>query len=234
MRERRDKALADYRQTNVEGTKRLLDAAIGAGVRRFVFMSSIKAVAERSRPGDPLNPATEPHPEDPYGISKLEAEQLVRHECEKAGIEWVILRPPLVISNNAVGNLARIARLARWRIPLPLGAIRNRRSVISVENLAEAAVVACVAPGAANKVLMLCDRTVSTPELLSQFAALQGHKLVLVPFPVSVLRIILRALRRDDELDRLCEDLEIDPRSSLDALGWEPQKDRPKTNACAD
>jgi len=215
MNEKAAAAASAYYAANVVGTRNLLEAAIASGIRRFVFMSSIKAVAERSADGRPICAETDPHPEDEYGKSKLDAEYEVRRRCEAAGIEWVILRPPLVLGAQASGNLLRLEELVRKGVPLPLASVRNRRSLVLVETLAEAAVRACEAPGAANRILMPFDITLSTPELLARIASASGAKLRLFSVPVPLLRLAGTLAGRRAEMDRLCTSLEISPDANL-------------------
>lgn len=213
---------AEYRRTNVEGTARLLDAAVAAGVERFVFMSSVKAVGEWSLPGEPLAPGTSPRPEDAYGVSKLEAEALVRERCEVAGMDWVILRPPLVHGPGVKGNLNRLARLVARGIPLPLASIRNSRSIVSVANLADAAVAACMADGACGRILHIADLSLSTPELVRAIARSERVKARLLPVPAWLLQAAGRLAGRSDEVSRLTGSLELETAPSQREMGWTP------------
>lgn len=213
---------AAYMLANVEGTRALVDAAIAAGVRRFVFMSSAKAMGESTAPGAPFNIRSPARPQDDYGRSKLAAEELVRARCGDAGIDWVIIRPPLVYGPGVKGNLDRLVSLMARRIPLPLGAIANRRSMVHVDTLAEATVRACVAPGAANRELLIADATVSTTDLLRAMADALGTKARLIPVPARLLAALARVAGRTAESGRLLGSLELDTRDSFAALGWTP------------
>lgn len=225
MRDLAVDSLAEYRETNVVATGRLLDAASAAGVKRFVFMSSVKAVAERSSPGHPIGPDAAARPEDAYGQSKLEAEALVRTRCEAAGMDWTILRPPLVHGPGAKGNLARLAGLVRRGLPLPLASIRNARSIVSVENLADAAVTSCLSDVAAGQVLHIADLTLSTPELVRAVARSEGREARLVPVPAQLLRLAGKITGRGKEVDRLIGSLELETEASMAALHWQPPVD---------
>lgn len=218
-------AMAAYRATNVTGTGHLVDAAVAAGVTRFVYMSSVKAVGERTIAGRPMTPETTPRPEDPYGITKLEAEALVRERCNAAGIAWTILRPPLVYGPGVKANFDRLIALVERRLPMPLASIRNRRSIVYVDNLADATVAAAVAPGTRNRILTLCDDTLSTPDLIRAVAEALGIKPVLLPFPPALLTLAGQITGRTAMVDRLAGSLEIDPRSSMAAADWQPQID---------
>lgn len=220
MNDRREDAGELYHRANVVATQRVVRSAKAAGIKRFVFMSSIKAVGEWSTAGEPLSPDTRPRPEDDYGRSKLAAEQVVRNECESANIDWVIIRPPLVHGAGAKGNLHLLARLVRSGIPLPFGSVRNRRSIISVINLADAAVLACVAPGTSRRVLHLADLTVSTPDLIRAIGASLGRPASLFPFPASLMAAAAALVGRKGLADRLLGSLELDTAESIAALGW--------------
>ena len=222
MDEKGRDTFAAYRRSNVDGTGAMLDAAIAAGVRRFVFMSSVKAMGERTAGGQPFDTHTAPRPEDSYGRSKLEAEELVRARCSAAGIEWTIIRPPVVYGPGVKGNLDRLIALVARRIPLPLGSIANCRSMVHVDNLAAAAVRACTAPGAADRVLLIADTTVSTPDLLRAVAAALGVKARLVPVPGWLIATAAWLTGRRAASDRLLGSLELDTRDSFAALDWRP------------
>lgn len=212
--------LAEYRRTNVEGTQRLLEAAKGAGVRRIAFMSSVKAAGERSQPGRPLTPESPPRPEDHYGTSKLEAEKLVREYCSAHDMEWSILRPPLVYGPGVRANFERLVKLVASGVPLPFGAIDNRRSLVEVRNLAEAAVLAAIRPEANGRLFIVSDATLSTPELIRKIAQAMGRPARLVPFPPAIFRFAGKVIGRTGMVDRLCGSLELDPSDTVDVLGW--------------
>lgn len=214
---------AAYRRVNVDGTRALLDAALAARVQRFVYMSSVKAAGEMSLPGEPLTAKSEPRPEDDYGITKLEAEHLVRQRCEAAGIAWTIIRPPLVFGPGVGANFERMISAVGSGFPLPLGSVRNRRSIIYVENLADATVAACRAEGAANQVLMLADQTLPLPELLRAIASAQGRRVRLFPVSPAFLRLAGRLTGKSGEVQRLCGSLEIDPKPAMALLDWAPR-----------
>lgn len=222
LNDRESDPRAAYRRVNVAGTNAVLSAAIAARVQRFVFVSSVKAAGERTAPDLPMTSASTPRPEDDYGITKLEAEALVRDRCQAAGIEWCILRPPLVYGPGVAANFERMMSAVSKGLPLPFGAIRNRRSIIYVHNLADAIVNACSAPGAAGEILMLADRTLSLPELLEAIASAQGRGLRLLPVPPALLRLIGKVMGRSGEVDRLCGSLEIDSSPSFAQLNWTP------------
>lgn len=213
---------AAYHRANVLGTRAVLDAAIGAGVRRIVFMSSIKAIGDDTGPGEQLVAESPPRPTDAYGRSKLEAENELRQRCTAAGIEWVIIRPPLVYGAGAKGNFERLIALITRRIPLPLASVHNRRSMVYVDNLASATVRACDAPGAANRVLVIADTTLSTPDLLRIVGTALERPARLLPFPPALLRLAGRLSGRSAIVDRLIGSLEVNSEDSFRALDWRP------------
>lgn len=222
MNETAGDPLAEYRRTNVAGTAHLLEIAGTAGIERFVFMSSIKAVGEWSLPGEPLGPGTEPRPEDAYGRSKLEAEALVRSVCEQAGIAFKIIRPPLVHGSEAKGNLARLDKLVRSGAPLPLASLRNARSFVGVGNLADATVAACLTGGGDGAILHIADLTVSTPQLIRLIGEATGKTARLVPFPPRLLRWLMLTMGLGHIGERLFGSLELATETSFSQLDWRP------------
>ena len=214
--------LEAYRSTNVEGTRRLLDAAIRAGCRHFVYVSSAKAAGERST-GEPLHPDGPMRPEDPYGISKAEAEVLVRETCDGAGIGWTILRPPLVYGPGVAANFDRLLRLALSGLPLPLGAARNRRSMIFVGNLVDAMRAVLTTPESRGRVFYVTDgEDLSTADLIRRIARAGGKRAWLLAVPRSLLAIPAGLAGKGGEFRRLFDDLQVDARPTCEALGWRP------------
>lgn len=223
MNDSADDVLAAYRRTNVEGTRRLLDAVIRSGIRRFVFVSSVKAAGERSPSGRPLRPEDAMHPEDAYGVSKAEAEALVREVCEAAGISWTIVRPPMVYGPGVPANFRKLVRLALSGLPLPLGAADNRRSMVFVGNLSDALKSTLTAEGAVGRVLYVSDgEDLSTADLVRRIARAGGRRALLVPVPRPVLGLLAALIGKGGEFSRLFGDLQIDSRSAREALGWTP------------
>lgn len=211
--------LALYRQTNVAGTERLLQAAAAAGVPRLVYMSSIKVNGEETRVGQRFSGSDTPAPEDAYGRTKLEAEQLV----VASGCRTVILRPPLVYGADVGGNFGRLVAAVRRGIPLPLGRVQNKRSLISVRNLADATVRALTQDTLTGAVLTVSDGIdASTKELVVAIGEAVGRAARLVPVPVSTLRMAGRLLGRGEEIRRLVGDLQVDAEQARDVLSWTP------------
>ena len=214
-------ALGRYRRANAEATRRLAEAAAAAGVRRFLLMSSVKAVGEGGE--SPYTEATAPAPADPYGLSKLEAEAALRAVAAGSAMDWVVLRSPLVYGPGVGANFLRLLKIARRGLPLPLGAVRNRRSLVFVGNLADAVVCCLGHPGAANRCFLVHDgATLAVPELVRRLAGLMGRKIWLPPVPLPLLRLGAGLLGARAAFDRLCGSLEVDDSALRRATGWTP------------
>ncbi len=227
MGEHGPEALAAYRRTNVAGTQALITAMRSAGVRRLVYVSSIKAVAERST-GVALRPEAERRPEDPYGQSKAEAEDAIRDACADGGIEAVIVRPVLVHGPAAKGNLQRLMAGLWAGKPLPLGAVDNRRSLVGVGNLAEALLEAATRPSTASgreaRTYHLADDGVVSTRRLAEVLAEGMEKkprLVSVPRWLAVGGATL--LGRGATARRLFDDLEVDDSDFRRDFAWQPR-----------
>lgn len=215
-------ALAAYRAVNVEGTMRLAQAAHRAGVRRFVFVSSVKAVAERSH-GRPISERDQPAPPDPYGVSKLEAERALQAFGRETGMEIVIIRPPLVYGPGVRANFFNLMRAIDKGIPLPLGAIAAQRSIVYVDNLADAIVHCANAPAAAGHIFHVADeRDVAVKELASMLAEQLNAPRRLLPVPPALLHLVGRLTGRTAVVDRLVGELRLDCSLIREAIGWRP------------
>ena len=215
--------LADYRRINVLGTTRLAQQAAAAGVRRFVFLSSVKVNGE-STAAQPFSDVDPPLPEDAYGISKREAEDALWQIGADTGMEVVILRAPLVYGPGVKGNFLRLLRVVARGLPLPLASIDNRRSLIYVGNLVDA-IVACIdVPAAAGKTWLVSDgEDVSTPALIRKLAAASGKPPRLLPCPVALLRFGAALLGQRAALQRLTGSLQVDSSRIRRELGWQPR-----------
>jgi nucleoside-diphosphate-sugar epimerase len=209
MNETADDPLHEFRQANVEGTRRLALDAAAAGVRRIVYMSSIKASGERS--GDlPLSADQQDAPADPYGISKLEAETRLREVAADSQLSLVILRPALVYGPGVGGNVLRLMKLIASGLPIPLGSVRNQRSMIFAENLAALVVAALVADDVPDAPVLAADaETLSTPDVIRALASGMSRRARLVPMSPRLLRFAGALLRRGADIDRLIGDLRV-------------------------
>lgn len=207
------------RRTNAAGTLRLARAAADAGVRRFVFISTIKVNGEATT-DRPFSADDEPRAEDPYAASKLAAEQGL---LQLAGLESVIIRPPLVHGPGAKGNLARLCRLAQLGVPVPFAGIENRRDLIGVANLASLVECCMRHPQAAGQVFLASDaEALSTPELFRAIAKGLGRPARMFGVPVKLLRALARPVGLTGEMNRLTQSLEIDISKTREVLGWHP------------
>jgi len=214
--------LAEYRRINVEGTRRLATAAAAAGVRRFVFLSSIKVNGEQTT-GRPYTEDDLPRPEDAYGVSKWEAEQALHEIAAKTGLDVVILRPPLVYGPGVKANFLRLMQLVARGVPLPLGAVENRRSMVYLGNLVDAIRVCLEAPAAKGRTYLVSDGAdLSTPDLVRGIADALGVRPRLLPCPVRWLEAAGALAGRSAQVARLTGSLQIDSSRLREELGWRP------------
>jgi len=215
--------LAEFRRVNVAGTLNLARQAVLADVRRFVFISSIKVNGEQTLPGRPYAADDVPIPVDPYGISKHEAELGLMQLAQETGMEVVIIRPVLVYGPAVKANFLRLLDWV-WRgVPLPLGSVRNLRSLVYLGNLVDAIVTCVTHPKAAGQTFLVSDREdVSTPELIRRMARALGRPARLLPVPPGLLRAAGKMLGKGDEVGRLLDSLVIDSSKIRRELGWRP------------
>lgn len=215
--------LEDYRLVNVQGTLNLAQQAAQAGIRRFVFVSSIKVNGEATLPGQPFTADDTPAPVDPYGVSKLEAEIGLLELAKKTGMEVVIVRPPLVYGPGVKANFASMMRWVARGIPLPLGSIHNSRSMVSLENLVDLLICCLVHPNAVGQIFLVSDgEDVSTSELLRRTARAMGRPSLLLPIPAAWLESAAALLGRRAVAQRLCGSLQVDIEKTRCQLGWQP------------
>ncbi len=215
--------LAEYRSVNVEGTINLARQAAAAGVRRFVFLSSIKANGEATAKGKPFTAAGIPAPESDYGRTKLEAEQLLYALGDKTKMQIVVIRSPLVYGPGMRGSFQALVRLVQRGLPLPFASIDNRRSMVYLENLTDLIVTAADHPNAAGGTFMVADRTSpSTSELVRAIAAATGSSASLLPFPPALLELLGKVTGKHELVHRLTRSLEVDISETSRRLGWTP------------
>jgi nucleoside-diphosphate-sugar epimerase len=215
--------LAEFRKANVLATERLARQAAAAGVRRFVFLSSIKVNGESTAPGRPFTADDTPAPQDPYGISKLEAEQALQAVAAETGMQVCILRPPLVYGPGVRANFRRMMRWVARGVPLPLGAVRKQRSLVALGNLVDLIITCLDHPGAANQVLLAGDgEDLSTPELLRRVAAALDTRARLVAVPPGLLQFLAGLAGKRAVVDRLCGSLQLDIGKTRCLLQWTP------------
>lgn len=224
MNEGAEDPLAEFRRVNVDSTMRLARQAAEAGVRRFVFVSSIKVNGEQSLHGQPFTPEHTPAPVDPYGQSKYEAEVGLRALSEVSSMEVVIIRPPLVYGPGVKANFLAMMRWLKRGIPLPLGAVTgNKRSLVALDNLVDFIVTCLDHPAAANQTFLVSDgESLSTATLLQRMGGALGKPARLVPVPVSLLKLGASLLGKPGMAQRLCDSLEVDISKTRELLGWVP------------
>jgi nucleoside-diphosphate-sugar epimerase len=221
MTDRAPGPLHEFRQVNLVWTKNLARAAASQGIRRFVYLSSIKVNGEES-----ITPFTEqdlPKPQDPYGVSKWEAEQALAQVSAEMGMETVVIRSPLVYGPGVRGNFLQLLKILRRGIPLPLASVQNRRSLVSRGNLVDA-LLCCVGDGrAAGQTYLISDgEDLSTPELIRRLSRAMGVTARLWPFPVPLLRWMGQLAGQKGAVDRLLGSLQVDSSKIGRELGWHP------------
>lgn len=215
--------LKAFRKVNTAGTLNLAKQAAAAGVRRFIFISSIKVNGERTFQGAPFTEDDVPAPSDAYAISKLEAEQGLWEIGRDTGMEIAVIRPPLVYGPGVRGNFASLVGLVRRGLPLPLGAVNNKRSFVSLDNLIDLIARCVVHPGAANQLFMVSDGyDLSTPELLCRIATAVDRPARLIPLPNGFLKFAALLLGKKTLAQRLLGSLQVDIAKVRDLLNWEP------------
>lgn len=222
MRETAVDSLAAFRAVNVAGTERLARAAAISGVRRLVFVSSVKVNGE-STTGAPYTEIDVPFPQDPYGISKYEAEQVLLRVAQETGLEVVIVRPPLVYGPAVKGNFLRLLDLVLRGVPLPLASVSNLRSMLFLGNFVDALAQCATHPTAAGKTYLVSDGVdTSTPQLIRHIARLLRKPCRLWPSPPFLLKLAGQITTKSSEVERLIGSLQIDSTQIRKDLEWAP------------
>ena len=216
--------LAEYRRVNVEGTANLARQAAALGVRRFVFLSSIKVNGEFTDVGRTFAADDIPSPADPYGVSKHEAEQQLRQIATETNMEVVIIRPPLVYGPGVKANFESMMRWLARGVPLPLAAVtKNCRSLVALDNLVDLVVTCLSHPAAANQVFLVSDgEDLSTAELLRRMGAALGQPARLFYVPSVLLKLGATMVNKPGIYQRLCGSLQLDIIKTQRLLGWTP------------
>ncbi|MDE2417536.1 MAG: SDR family oxidoreductase [Burkholderiales bacterium] len=215
--------LAEFRAANVDLTILLAQQAAQAGVRRFIFISSVKVNGEETAADRPFTAEDTPRPQDPYGVSKMEAEQALRSLAVQTGMEVVIIRPPLVYGPGVRANFGALLRVVARGVPLPFGALQNRRSLVALDNLVD--LIACCVdhPKASGQTFMVSDgEDLSTPGLIRRMAQAMGKPARLFDMPVWFLRLLGKLTGKSDAIQRLCGYLQVDISKTKAVLGWKP------------
>jgi nucleoside-diphosphate-sugar epimerase len=211
----------EYHKVNVLGTLNLAQQAAQQGIRRFIFISSIAVNGNQS--SKPFLETDQPNPKQPYAISKFEAEQALISLSKKTGLEIVIIRPPLVYGPDAPGNFRSLLRGVLSNIPLPLGAVYNKRSLVAIDNLVSFILHCINHPKAANEIFLISDgEDVSTTELITKTALAFGKTPRLIPVPVGLMQFAAKLLGKGEVSRRLFGSLQIDNTKAREYLGWQP------------
>lgn len=223
MRDRAVDPLAEFRLVNVQGTERLAQMAAAAGVRRFVFLSSIKVNGDETPSGVPYQADDPLAPSDAYGISKREAEDALWQLANETEMEVVVVRPPLVYGPGVKGNFLTMMRWLSRGVPLPLGAIHNKRSLVGLDNLVDLIVRCIEHPAAANQIFLAGDgEDLSTTELLTRMGFALGRPARLVPVPAWMLTTAASLIGKNELSRRLCGSLRVDISKTRALLDWTP------------
>ena len=215
--------LDGFRKINSELTLNLAKQAVIAGVERFIFLSSIRVNGNQNT--QPFLEIDTSNPQEPYAISKYEAEQGLLQLAENSNLEVVIIRPPLVYGNNAPGNFGRLLQWAgaRFMLPLPLGVVNNARSLIAIDNLVSFIIVCTLHPKAANEIFLISDNdNLSTTQLLKNIAKAFNKKSLLLPVPISWMIFVAKLLGKEADAVRLFSSLIVDSGKARELLDWHP------------
>ncbi len=223
MRDTVANPLAAFRAVNVDSTLNLARQAAEAGLKRFVFISSVKVNGEGTRQGHAFTEADAPNPQDAYGQSKHEAELGLRQLAAETGMELAIIRPPLVYGPGVKANFAALMRAVQRGWPLPLGSVHNQRSLVALDNLVDFIVTCTTHPQAANQTFLVSDgQDLSTTELVRGLARASERTARLLPVPVWALQAGATLLGQSEAVQRLCGNLQVDISKARELLGWTP------------
>lgn len=223
MQETESDPLKAFREVNVQSTLNLARQAAQEGVRRFVFVSSVKVNGERTDFGRPFTTADRPDPQDPYGVSKAEAEAKLFALGETTGMEVVVIRPPLVYGPGVAGNFRSLMKWAASGVPSPFASVRNKRSLVHVDNLCDLLIRTITHPGAKNRVFLASDgHDLSTHELLTALAEVLDRRTLGIPVPPALLWLAARLTGKTNMASRLLDNLQVDITDTVKLLEWKP------------
>jgi nucleoside-diphosphate-sugar epimerase len=211
-----------YADINIDATKHLAEQAALSGVKRLIFLSTVKVNGERTDI-TAFNEAEIPSPEDDYAITKYEAEKALNKIAQETKMEVVIIRPPLVYGKGVKANFKNLIKLAQLNIPLPFGKVDNKRSLVFIENLIDFILLCVQHPSAANQTFLISDdEDVSTAQLLRYIKLANCKKSMLLPIPQSCLNFLFRLIGKPLLTDRLCGNLQVDITKAKTLLNWKP------------
>lgn len=220
MNETAESPLEAYRQTNVQGTLNLAKKAVKVGVKRFIYLSSIKVNGEQTA-AQPFKPSDTVNTDDPYGLSKYEAEQALLELSKKTGLEVVIIRPVLIYGPNVKANFKSMMNLASKKLPLPIGCLDNKRSMVSIYNLADLIHTSMTHPNANREVFLASDQDdISVKQLFEKLAKYQNNQLLMLPIPKSLISFLASLVGKKAVASRLCSELVVDTTKNTQLLGW--------------
>jgi UDP-glucose 4-epimerase len=212
-----------YLSANVDVTRRLAQSAARTGVKRMILMSSVKVNGESTTIDSSFTSHDTPNPQDPYGRSKMQAEQALWDVASTSGLEGVVIRPPLVYGPGVRANFASLIGIVNRGIPLPLGSIRNKRSFVSVDNLIDCIATALQSSDASGQTFLVSDgHDLSTPELIRSIASALHKSPMLFSFPPVLLKLAAISAGKRGAYDRLCGSLTVDIASTKEKLSWTP------------
>jgi nucleoside-diphosphate-sugar epimerase len=223
MQEDAEGLLSEFRRVNVAGTEHLARSAAACGVKRLVYVSTIKVNGEATEGGQKFDESDTPAPLDPYGVSKFEAEQALHRVARETGLEIVIVRPPLVYGPGVKGNFIQLLKVVGSGIPLPLASVRNLRSLVYVGNLADALIACVTQHAAAGQTYIVSDgEDISTPDLLCALAAAAGRQARLFPCAPALLKLLAKLAGKGSQADRLLGSLRVESGKIRAELNWTP------------
>jgi nucleoside-diphosphate-sugar epimerase len=222
MHDHKMKALSAYQEINVRGTQQLVRQAIKENVARFIYVSTIKVNGERTFEM-PFRAEGQPQPQDAYSLSKLQGEQILQEEARRSGMEWVIIRPPLIYGPHVKGNFKQLIQLAKTAYPLPFRSIKNQRSFVSVFNLMSFIECCLSHPNAHREVFLVSDnQDLSTPQLMQLLRKTLGKRSHLFPFPLFILKLLGLLTGKQRQVERITESLQVNIEKSTRLLSWKP------------
>lgn len=214
---------SEYSKVNTLGTLNLARQSVASGVKRFIFISTIKVNGEATQPDLPFRPGDVPAPQGPYAVSKWEAEKGLLSLSKATGLEVVIIRPPLVYGPGVRANFLSMLRLIGKGLPIPLKSTHNKRSLVALDNLVDLITLCVSHERAKNQVFLVSDgEDLSTGELLIRAGRSMGKRALLIPFPTNVLSCLLKLIGKRDMASRLLGNLQVDISKTYDLLNWRP------------
>jgi nucleoside-diphosphate-sugar epimerase len=212
-----------YKSVNVNGTFRLASKSLIAGVKRFIYISSVKVYGDFSNKDSVFTSETQSNPTDYYGLSKHHAENEIKKLCSNSKMDYVIIRPPLIYGKGAKGNFKKIIKLLNCNLPLPLGSINNLRSFISIDNLVDVILHCTVKNQASRQILLVSDGDdISTSEFIIRIAYAMNKKIFLFKVPISILSLVIKIVKNNNNYSRLFSYLQVDTTNTQKLLNWSP------------